>query len=48
VICYVSIASWALGGSFLQQYLRAPQTVRLFNRSMAAMLILSVIYLIAG
>ena len=48
VICYASIASWAVAGSFLQQYLRAPRRLRIFNRSMAAMLILSVIYLIAG
>jgi threonine/homoserine/homoserine lactone efflux protein len=48
VICYLSIASWALAGSFLRQYLSAPHRVRLFNRAMAAMLVASVAYLIAG
>ncbi len=47
VVCYLSIASWALAGSFLQQYLRAPHQVRIFNRIMAAMLVASVIYLLA-
>lgn len=46
VICYLSIASWVLAGSFLQQYLRAPNRVRLFNRIMAATLVASVAYLL--
>ncbi len=48
IVCYLSIASWALAGSFLNQYMRTPSRVRLFNRVMAAMLVLSVIYLVAG
>jgi threonine/homoserine/homoserine lactone efflux protein len=46
VICYLSIASWVLAGSFLQRYLRSPRQVRLFNRTMAATLVASVIYLL--
>lgn len=46
VICYLSIASWVLAGTFLQRYLRAPHQVRFFNRTMAAMLVASVIYLL--
>ncbi len=46
VVCYLSIASWVLAGSFLQQYLRAPNRVRLFNRVMAATLVVSVLYLL--
>ncbi|NRR30010.1 LysE family translocator [Oxalobacteraceae bacterium] len=48
IVCYLSIASWALAGSFLQHYLRAPHHVRLFNRAMAALLVLSVMYLVSG
>jgi threonine/homoserine/homoserine lactone efflux protein len=48
IVCYLSIASWALAGSFLSQYVRTPSRVRLFNRVMAAMLVLSVIYLVAS
>lgn len=45
VVCYLSIASWAWAGSFLQHYLRAPSQVRFFNRAMAALIVLSVVYL---
>ena len=47
IVCYLSIASWAVAGSYLQQYVRTPKRVQIFNRSMAAMLVLSVIYLVA-
>lgn len=47
VVCYLSIASWAWAGSVLQHYLRAPNRIRWFNRTMAAMIAASVIYLLA-
>lgn len=46
IICYLSIASWAWAGSFLHEYLRESARVRLFNRAMAVMIALSVVYLI--
>ncbi len=48
VVCYLSIATWVLAGSFLSQYVRTPSRVRVFNRSMAALLVLSVIYLLVA
>lgn len=48
VICYLSIASWAWAGSSLQDYLRESNRVRVFNRAMAAMIALSVVYLVAS
>lgn len=48
VICYLSIASWAWAGSFLQDYLRESNRVRVFNRAMAAMIVLSVVYLVTN
>jgi len=38
VVCYLSVACWAYAGAFLGPYLRSPQRIRVFNRSMAAML----------
>lgn len=46
VICYVSIASWAWAGTFLQQYLRDARRVRMFNLAMAVLLAGSVFYLV--
>ncbi|MFC6338233.1 LysE family translocator [Pseudomonas sp. CCM 7891] len=46
VICYLSVACWAYAGTFLRRYLNNPQGVRLFNRSMAALLVASVGYLL--
>ena len=46
LICYGSIACWAYSGSFLRQYLRDPERVRLFNRLMALVLAASAIYLL--
>lgn len=39
VVCYVSIACWALAGTYLQQYLSSPAAMRVFNRLMAALLV---------
>jgi threonine/homoserine/homoserine lactone efflux protein len=38
VVCYASVACWAYAGAFLGPWLRSPQRVRVFNRSMAALL----------
>ena len=46
VICYLSVACWAYAGTFLRRYLSHPRGVRLFNRSMAALLVASVGYLL--
>lgn len=46
VICYLSIACWAYAGSFLRHYLGHPARMRLFNRSMAALLAASAAYLL--
>ena len=48
VVCWVSIAAWAWAGSRLQAHLRAPRRIRLFNRTMAGMLVMSVVYLAAA
>jgi threonine/homoserine/homoserine lactone efflux protein len=32
------MASWVYAGAFLGPYLRSPQRIRIFNRSMAALL----------
>jgi threonine/homoserine/homoserine lactone efflux protein len=48
VICYVSIASWAYAGTFLRKYLQEPQRIRVFNRTMAALLAASALYLLVA
>lgn len=47
VICYVSVACWAYAGTYLRQYLRSASNLRWFNRTMALLLALSAVYLIA-
>ncbi len=46
VICYLSVACWAYAGTFLRRYLSDARGMRLFNRSMAALLVASVGYLL--
>lgn len=46
VICYLSIASWAWAGSVISQYLDNPRRVRWFNRTLAALLVASALYLL--
>jgi threonine/homoserine/homoserine lactone efflux protein len=46
VICYASLACWACAGAVLSQYLQQPSRVRLFNRSLAALLAASAVYLL--
>ena len=47
VVCWVSVAAWAWAGSRLQAWLRTPRRIRFFNRTMAGMLVMSVVYLAA-
>ena len=46
VICYLSVGCWAYAGSFLRGWLGNPATMRLFNRTMAALLVVSAVYLL--
>lgn len=46
VICYLSVGCWAYAGTFLRGYLANAQGMRLFNRAMAGLLVLSAGYLI--
>lgn len=48
VICYLSLGCWALAGSLVRSYLDNPRRMRLFNRSLAALLVLSALYLVLG
>ena len=48
VICYLSLGCWALAGSLIRGYLDNPRRMRLFNRSLAALLVLSALYLMLG
>ncbi|MAB97616.1 MAG: lysine transporter LysE [Pseudomonadaceae bacterium] len=45
-VCYVSIACWALAGSYLRGVLETPAAMRLFNRLMAALLVACCVYLL--
>lgn len=40
VVCYASLACWALAGTCLQNCLKQPARMRLFNQSMAALLVI--------
>ena len=46
VVCYLSIACWAWAGASLRQALREPARVRFVNRTMAALLAGSAIWLL--
>lgn len=47
VICYLSLACWAFAGTFLRQYLKSALGIRVFNRSMALLLVGCAVYLLA-
>jgi threonine/homoserine/homoserine lactone efflux protein len=47
VICYLSLACWAVAGTFLSRYLQNAAGMRVFNRSMAALLLGCALYLLA-
>ncbi|MFJ5300179.1 LysE family translocator [Pseudomonas sp. NPDC088368] len=38
VVCYLSVGCWAYAGAFFGPWLRSPRRIRLFNRSMSALL----------
>ncbi|PYY67268.1 lysine transporter LysE [Pseudomonas jessenii] len=46
VICYVSVGCWAYAGTFLRGFLGNPAGMRLFNRAMASLLVVSAVYLL--
>lgn len=46
IVCYLSIACWAIAGTYLQHYLRSATAMRLFNRLMAALLVACCVYLL--
>ena len=46
VICYVSVGSWAYAGTFLRGFLNNAAGMRLFNRLMALLLVVSAVYLL--
>jgi len=46
VICYASVGCWAYAGTFLRGFLNNPAGMRLFNRVMAALLVVSAVYLV--
>jgi threonine/homoserine/homoserine lactone efflux protein len=48
-ITLVSVSGWTLFGHFLRRYLHTPRRRRWFNRSMAALLVASIVpVLVAG
>ncbi|KRA86397.1 lysine transporter LysE [Pseudomonas sp. Root68] len=46
VICYVSVGCWAYAGTFLRGFLSNPAGMRLFNRAMALLLVVSAVCLV--
>lgn len=46
VICYLSVACWAYVGTFFRRYLSNARGMRLFNRAMALLLVISAVYLL--
>jgi threonine/homoserine/homoserine lactone efflux protein len=45
IICYLSIACWAVAGTVLRQWVADPSKIRLMNRLLAALLTVSAAYL---
>ncbi|MFJ4395051.1 LysE family translocator [Pseudomonas sp. NPDC089395] len=45
-ICFVSVASWAWAGSVIRQSLSEPRYLRLLNRGLAVLLVISAGYLV--
>ena len=48
VICYLSVGCWAWAGTMIRRHLEQPQRMRLFNRTLAALLAASAGYLLLG
>ena len=45
-ICFVSVAAWAWAGSLIRQRLETPGHLRVLNRTLAALLVVSALYLL--
>jgi len=45
VICYLSLGCWAWAGTSMRRYLDNPLRLRVFNRCLALLLLLSALYL---
>ena len=45
-VCFVSVASWAWAGSVIRHYLGEPRYLRLLNRGLAVLLVISAGYLV--
>lgn len=45
-ICFVSVASWAWAGSVIRDYVSERRHMRLLNRSLALLLVISAVYLV--
>ena len=48
IVCYGSVTCWAYAGSYLGHYLNEPRRMRLFNRTMAALLAGCAMYLLSA
>lgn len=48
VVCYLSVGCWAWAGTVIRRHLEEPRRMRLFNRSLAALLAASAGYLLLG
>ncbi|WP_087690007.1 LysE family translocator [Pandoraea sp. PE-S2R-1] len=48
VVCWLSVACWAIAGAMLRQHMRDARRVRRLNRVMAALLAASAVYLVAS
>ncbi|WP_085462288.1 LysE family translocator [Xanthomonas hortorum] len=46
LICYPSLACWLLAGAVLRRHVQAPKQLRRLNRVLAALLVLSAVYLL--
>ncbi|MBK1852322.1 MULTISPECIES: LysE family translocator [unclassified Marinobacter] len=47
-ICWLSLSTWVLAGRFLRQYVQRPGLLRTVNCVLAALLLISCLYLILG
>lgn len=45
-ICWLSLGSWVYAGAFLRRYINQPSILKIINRTLAALLVLSSVYLI--
>lgn len=46
IVCFCSIATWLLAGRLLSKWLQNPAYLRIFNRSLAVLLLASLLYLL--